>query len=160
MFPQVIHAPSGGTPRPRHPRRPAHLPHITFTSQIRTWHRKTTGSVFRFQWNKCKWIIESLCENCNLNIHGEFVCVELKEGDGIHHFLLPEFEFFCNLKDIQVGNVPELRIISSSCFFHHTISPEPQDFSFTVINDKTKQQILTFKKLNPANVRHLCLKND
>lgn len=51
-------------------------------------------------------------------------------------------------------NVPELKVMSSP-----TVQ-KPNDSSFNVINDKAKQQILAFKKLNPANVRPFCLKND
>ncbi len=35
-----------------------------------------------------------------------------------------------------------------------------KDSSFAPINDKDKQLILTFRRLEPANVWHFCLKND
>ena len=41
-----------------------------------------------------------------------------------------------------------------------TRSPKSKDSSFTVRNDKEQQQILTFMKLEPANLWHFCLKND
>lgn len=37
---------------------------------------------------------------------------------------------------------------------------QPKDSSFTNINDKEKHQIFTYKKLQPANVWHFCLRND
>lgn len=45
-----------------------------------------------------------------------------------------------------------------NCFFCPTSCPKLTDSSCTVINDKHKQQIITFKKLRPGNVWHLCLK--
>ena len=36
-------------------------------------------------------------------------------------------------------------------------SPEPNNFSLATINDKEKEQILVFKKLEPANVSDFCL---
>ena len=45
-------------------------------------------------------------------------------------------------------------------FFCPTDSPKPKDSSVTVIPDEEKQQILTFKKPQPANVSHFCLEND
>lgn len=41
-----------------------------------------------------------------------------------------------------------------SGFFCLTNSPKPKDFLLTVINVKEKQHILTFKKLEPANVKN------
>lgn len=46
------------------------------------------------------------------------------------------------------------------CLLCPTRSPKPKDSSFTLINDKEQQQILTFMKLEPANLWHFCLKND
>lgn len=37
---------------------------------------------------------------------------------------------------------------------------QSKDLSFTTINDNEKQQICTFKKLEPGNVLHFCLKNN
>ena len=47
---------------------------------------------------------------------------------------------------------PKPKVISLDCFFCPTTTSIPKDSSFTVMNEKEKQQILTFKKLEPANV--------
>lgn len=57
-------------------------------------------------------------------------------------------------------NFPEPKLTSSKGFFCPTNIPKPKDPSFTIINDKEMQRILTFKKPKPANVLHFCLKND
>ena len=54
---------------------------------------------------------------------------------------------------------PEPTLTSLNYFFSPTSSPKPKGSSFTVINDKEKQQILTFKKLEPAN-GHFCFKKN
>lgn len=46
----------------------------------------------------------------------------------------------------SLGNVQK---VPSNCFFLPANSLKPKDFSFT---DKERQQILTFKSLEPANV--------
>ena len=43
-------------------------------------------------------------------------------------------------------------------FFVKPTVKNPQNSLFTVRNDTEKQQILNFKKLEPAKVQHLCLK--
>lgn len=40
-----------------------------------------------------------------------------------------------------------------------TNSPKPKDSSFTIVNNKEKQHVLMFKKLEPGHVGHFCLKN-
>lgn len=47
---------------------------------------------------------------------------------------------------------PEPKVTSSDCFFCPTSSPKPKESSFTIIKDKDKGQILTFKKLKWADV--------
>ena len=46
--------------------------------------------------------------------------------------------------------------LHTGSFFQEGVQ-KPKSSSFTVINSKEKQQILTFKKLEPANVSHCCL---
>ena len=45
------------------------------------------------------------------------------------------------------------------CLFRPTSSPELSNSSFTVTNDKDKQQILTFPEQGLAKVRHVCSDN-
>lgn len=49
--------------------------------------------------------------------------------------------------------------MSSDCFFCPTNSPELKDPSFTITNEKEKQQIFTFNKLE-AGLTFLLKKND
>lgn len=58
---------------------------------------------------------------------------------------------FSVLFDPAQRKAGSVRVVPTSC-------PKLTDSSFTVINDKHKQQIITFKKLRPGNVWHLCLK--
>lgn len=52
------------------------------------------------------------------------------------------------------------KCISQSDFFKIVLLSKIQTNSkFTIIND-VKQQIITLKKLEPANVGHICLKSD
>lgn len=57
-------------------------------------------------------------------------------------------------------HLTESKETSSKCFFCPTSSPKPTDSSLTIISDKEKHAILTFKKLEAANVWHFVLKND
>ncbi len=57
-------------------------------------------------------------------------------------------------------NIPEFKVTSSNCFFRQTNSPKQKGSSFMVINDKEKQKIFTFKRLNQEFVLLLYLKND
>ncbi len=43
---------------------------------------------------------------------------------------------------------------------HSPVSPKQKDIFFIIMYNKEKQQILTFEKLKPSNIWHLCLKND
>lgn len=46
-------------------------------------------------------------------------------------------------------NFPEPKVMSSNEYFVQAeISPKPKDSLFTVLNDKGKQQILTFRSWN------------
>ncbi len=45
-------------------------------------------------------------------------------------------------------NVSEPSVTSLSCFFCPNNRPKHKDFSFIIMNDSEKQQILTFKTLN------------
>ena len=47
----------------------------------------------------------------------------------------------------------------ADCFFCPTISPNPTDTSFAIIDDKEKQQIFPFNMLLPENVSYFYLKN-
>lgn len=49
-------------------------------------------------------------------------------------------------------NFPEPKVKSSNGFFYPTTSPKPEDSSFTIMEDKEKQQMLKFKKMVSANV--------
>ena len=50
--------------------------------------------------------------------------------------------------------------ISVDLVSNNTHKNKTKDFLFTVINEKEKQRILTYKKLEPVNVWQLCWKND
>ena len=52
-------------------------------------------------------------------------------------------------------NVLEPKVLSSYCFYCLSNSPKHKDSLFTIINDKAKEQILTFKKLQPEYVWHV-----
>ena len=47
-------------------------------------------------------------------------------------------------------NFPEPKGMSANCVFCPTNSPKPKDSLFTILNNKVKQQSITFKKLDPA----------
>lgn len=51
-------------------------------------------------------------------------------------------------------HLTESKETSSKCFFCPTSSPKPTDSSLTIISDKEKHAILTFKKLEAANVQN------
>lgn len=57
---------------------------------------------------------------------------------------------------IKRGKCDKCKATSSNCFFAKV--QNLKNSSFTVIDDKEKKQIDTFKKLQPDNVRHLSLK--
>lgn len=57
---------------------------------------------------------------------------------------------------IKRGKCDKCKATSSNCFFAKVQNLKSS--SFTVIDDKEKKQIDTFKKLQPDNVRHLSLK--
>ena len=49
----------------------------------------------------------------------------------------------CQINCQESAKGPKVK--SSNCLFRPTNSPKPRDSSFIVINDKEKQQIITFK---------------
>ncbi len=55
---------------------------------------------------------------------------------------------------------PEPNVTSSNRFFSPNSSPKHKDFSFILINDPDKLQILTFKTLNQQFFLLLYLEND
>lgn len=56
-------------------------------------------------------------------------------------------------KKNRTANIfPESKLTSSDCFSCPNNNPKSKDSSFTVISDKEKQLIQTFKKLKPGNV--------
>lgn len=52
---------------------------------------------------------------------------------------------------------PRAQGLQTASFIQPAVQ-DPKTLSFTIINDKEKQQILTFQKLEPANVWHFCFK--
>ncbi len=54
----------------------------------------------------------------------------------------------------------KLKAMASDCLFCRTNSPKIKDIQFTIIQDKEKLQIITFKKLEAADVWPFCLKNE
>lgn len=49
-------------------------------------------------------------------------------------------------------NLQETNVTSLNSFLCSTNSPKPKEFSFTVINNREIQQLLKYKKFEPANV--------
>lgn len=56
-----------------------------------------------------------------------------------------------NVKDAR-HNVPEPEVFAFKCFFCPTNGPKLPNSSFTVLKDKEKQHILTFKELETTNI--------
>ena len=53
--------------------------------------------------------------------------------------------------------VPEPKVFALKCFFFPTNSQNPKNSSFTVLSDKERQHIITFKELETAKIQHFCL---
>lgn len=65
--------------------------------------------------------------------------------------------------DVSIVILCFIKIVSVSApniEYHLGSSSEPKDSLFTIINEKVKQQIITFKKLEPASVWHFGLEKD
>lgn len=49
-------------------------------------------------------------------------------------------------------------LIAHHSFPEHKVTSKPKDLLFTVIRDEEKQQLLMFKKVEPARTQHFYLK--